>query len=259
MRCESGSGLSKGRDVLHLAQQATSRRGTRSSVDERRRPACCPRISRRRQRPRWCEQATTPGRDALGHPGPVDEVADLGAHAHQVAVLQPQATGVAGVDPERVAVRDLAQVLGVPAAGVDQGRQPEGRQQHHLALRGVEARAVDVAARVARQGLLGPAPLGHRRREELQPAGRGRETRARHAVDLDRAHAARPSTLTVAASVVAPAVDRHGRMASRRRRPGSGRRRSAACTRAASALRRGRLGQPRAPSSRRSSGSTPRS
>ncbi len=75
---------------------------------------------------------------------------------------------------------------------MDLGRQPEGGQQHDLA--GGQLGGVHVAADVAGQRLLGPAPVGQGRGPELQPPGRGGEAAADGAVDH---HPGGPAALAV--------------------------------------------------------------
>src|SRR5439155_90751 len=95
------------------------------------------------------------------------------------------ACGVLRVEPERIRVRDLVEPLGVARARVDERRQPEGRQQDHLALGAVELRPVDVAPDVVGHRLLRPLPRLERLREELELARRRRKAETARAVDLD--------------------------------------------------------------------------
>jgi hypothetical protein len=65
------------------------------------------------------------GANGLRDPEPVDEVADLGFDADQVAWLEAEAGHVGGMHPERVAVRDFVEPLGCAAAAMDKRRQTE--------------------------------------------------------------------------------------------------------------------------------------
>src|SRR2546426_8818720 len=123
--------------------------------------------------------------DGLGHPDLVDEPADGRRDLEQLAGRHAEARGVLRMQPERVRVRDLVEPLGVARACVDQRGQPDRRQQHHLALRAVDVRPVDVAADVAGHRVLGPLPVLERLAEELQLARGRREADARDAVDDD--------------------------------------------------------------------------
>src|SRR5207245_9783778 len=66
-----------------------------------------------------------------------------------------------------------------------EGRQPERRQQHHLTLRAVEVRPVDVAPDVVGHRLLRPLPRLQGLGEELELARRRRESEMAPTVDLD--------------------------------------------------------------------------
>src|SRR5574342_102316 len=109
-----------------------------------------PTSSKRRQRPRWWLQATTPSRTP--------------------SVTQTLFTKW----PMRVDTRTRSSVRtpSRAAARVDQRRQPEGRHQDELVLLRVDPGAGDVALDVARQHVLGPLPVGHRLTMELEAARR---------------------------------------------------------------------------------------
>ncbi len=87
-------------------------------------------------------------------------------------------------------VAELVEVLGVPAPGVDQRRQPERRNQHELAGLKVDLAAADVGLDVARRGVLRPTPVAHRGRVDLQLARRRQPTERRVAVLVHDAHGA---------------------------------------------------------------------
>ena len=57
------------------------------------------------------------GPDPLGAPHPHDEVADVRGDADQVAGREAERVGIGWVHPQRVAVADLIQVLGVSLTG----------------------------------------------------------------------------------------------------------------------------------------------
>ena len=128
------------------------------------------------QRPMWWLQATTPGRipsvtQALSTKCPISV-----STRTRSPVRTSSRAASRGMEPQRVGVGDLVQPLGVGRAGVDLDGQAEGGDERHLA--GLEGGGVDVAADVAGQGVLRPAPCRQGGGPELQPArGRG-EARA---------------------------------------------------------------------------------
>src|SRR5437016_1765805 len=65
--------------------------------------------------------------DSFGHPGAHDEISNLGLDAHQIAGSHAQLRGMAGMQPERIRVRNFIQPLCVRAARVNLNRQPESR------------------------------------------------------------------------------------------------------------------------------------
>ena len=111
--------------------------------------------------------------DALGDPCLHDEVADRGLDAHEIAGAHGEPRRVAGMDPERIGVRDLVEPLRVGAACVDLHRQPERGDERHLT--GLQIVGMDVALHVQWNRVLRPAPLGKRARVELEPSAGCRE------------------------------------------------------------------------------------
>ena len=100
------------------------------------------------------------GRDRLRHPGAVHEVADLGRHAHQVAgrEAQPLARRAVWIQSGlrcEISFRYFALPLRV---WMSVGRRNVGSSTISPRRR-VQVVAVDVAADVAGQRLLGPAPV----------------------------------------------------------------------------------------------------
>src|SRR5690625_2813572 len=98
--------------------------------------------------------------NSLGDPDAYDEMPDTRGDTHEVARCDTERLSVFAVDPERVGVADLVQVLRVTGAGVDHRRQPERRDQHHVARVLVEPVVRDVRLDVARRRVLGPAEVG---------------------------------------------------------------------------------------------------
>src|SRR5262245_27069391 len=121
----------------------------------------------------------------LRDPHPVDEVPDTGLDLEQVAGRDPHSRRVGGMYPQRIRVGDLVEPLGVARARVDERRQPERGQEHHLALRAIEIRPVDVAADIVGHRLFRPLPRLERPREELELPRRRRKSDVSPAVDLD--------------------------------------------------------------------------
>ena len=136
MRCGIGVVALERLDAVDRAASATGRRRSScrstSAVDQRSPPwsLCQPPAAE------VVRAGDDAGPDALGHPDLVDEVADLGVRPS--ADRRSSRRGAAaslGCSQSGLRVRDLVEPLGVAGARVDQRRQPEGRQQHHLARR----------------------------------------------------------------------------------------------------------------------------
>src|SRR4051794_15893409 len=89
--------------------------------------------------PRW---------DALCDPGLGNEVADVGGHTDEIRRVDAQRRGILRMDPDRVAVGDLVQPLGIAAAGMDQRRQAERGDEDELPLLSVDRGPMYVAANV---------------------------------------------------------------------------------------------------------------
>ena len=114
------------------------------------------------------------GPDAFGDPRARDEVADARPHLDEIAGVDAEAPRVRGRDPQRVVVRDLVEPLH-RRARVDERRQPEIREQIELAVLALQVAPVHVPRHVARDRVLGPAPVDERLRSKLEPARRRRE------------------------------------------------------------------------------------
>src|SRR5262249_52956359 len=72
------------------------------------------------------------GPHGFGDPDLVHEVADPGGDLDKPARDDVQPGGVVGMQPQRVAVRDLVEPLGVARARVDERRKTEGGKKHHF-------------------------------------------------------------------------------------------------------------------------------
>ena len=95
----------------------------------------------------------------LRHPGAIDEVTDRRRDPEELARRDAEPGPVLWMEPQRVRVRDLGEPFRVARARVDERREAEGRQEHHLAPGAIDLRPVHVAPDVARHGLRGPLPL----------------------------------------------------------------------------------------------------
>src|SRR5580692_5658968 len=87
--------------------------------------------------------------------------------------------------PYRILVRDLVEPLRVARPGMDERWQAEGRKEKHLAFRGVDVIAMDVALDVAGNGILRPVPVFQCLRIKLEFARRSWKTSDSFAIDLD--------------------------------------------------------------------------
>ena len=149
--------------------------------------------------------------DAFGHPCLHHEVTDLSFDPEEIAGAYRHAIGVDRVDPQRVAMGDLGQPLGVGAAGVDVDRQAERRDQHHLIP--IDAIAVDVTLDVRGHGVFRPAPLGKGRGVKFELAAGCGEAAQDLAI---HGYTHRPASLVISFG----AGLRHNIRAGRLRRPG---------------------------------------
>src|SRR5439155_14424658 len=98
--------------------------------------------------------------DSFGYPGAHDEITNLSFDAHQIAGSQAQVRGMAGMQPERIRVRNFIQPLRVRAARMNLNRQPESRDQNRLVR--FEIVRVNMALDVRRNRVFTPAPIGER-------------------------------------------------------------------------------------------------
>src|SRR5437899_5435780 len=111
-------------------------------VDERGGPALASRVPVKSPSPQMVRARDHAGADRLRRPDPVDEVADRRRDLEEIARDDGEPGGVFGMEPQRIGVRDLVEPLRVARARVDERRESEGRQEHHLALRAVDPRPV---------------------------------------------------------------------------------------------------------------------
>src|ERR1700730_1614677 len=114
------------------------------------------------------------GTNAFRDPRFDHEMADIGLHPQQVACVDAAKTScIQRMYPERIGVRDLVEPLRVGAARVYLDRHPKGGDEDHLVL--VQLIGMDMALDVARDRVLGPAPVREGGRVELEPPTWGRK------------------------------------------------------------------------------------
>src|SRR5881392_1194683 len=118
-------------------------------VDERGGPALASRVPVKSPSPQMVRARDHAGADRLRRPDPIDEVADRRRDPEEIARDDGEPGSVFGMQPQRIGVRDLVEPLRVARARVDERREQEGRQEHHLAIRAVDLRPVHVASDVA--------------------------------------------------------------------------------------------------------------
>src|SRR6185437_16771850 len=70
------------------------------------------------------------GANAFGDPRRYYKMADLRAHAQQVAERDAQSFGVGRMDPERIVVCDLVQPFRIATSRMDEHGQAEGWDEH---------------------------------------------------------------------------------------------------------------------------------
>src|SRR5258706_8874997 len=100
--------------------------------------------------------------NAIGNPGTVDVIANLGCDTQQVSRLYTNTCRVDWMYPHRVVVRYLVQPLGITGACVyERGQAERGNEQIFSTFR-IDGRMMDVTANIARDGIFWPAPFFHR-------------------------------------------------------------------------------------------------